>query len=105
MMDGSGNACITPVQESLTGGKANIPLVLTRECINPRVSLSLVDAKGGVLAQKELSLISPPSSQSPVSQTIPVATILVVLGAVVVLGGGAYALKRRREAQEPLPLP
>lgn len=107
MTDGSGNTCIAPVKESLSAGKLNVPLLLTADCTDPHVSLSLVDAKGSVLAKKELMIASPivAKSELPAPASMPFIPVAITLGILAVLGGGIYMLKRKNDVPPQMPLP
>ena len=98
MTDASGNACITPTQKSLSAGiKINIALLLEKDCNNPHVSLSLVDAAGHPLAQKDLTIISPATSPESTSSTASPVSVLIALGVIVIIGLGAYIMHRKKE--------
>lgn len=104
MTDGDGNACIMPVKTTLTRSiKVEVPLLLNRDCSNPLVSISLIDATGNALAKKGLTLVS--SSSPSVSQASPLSSTLVILGilAVLGLGGGVYVWNRKKNGAQYMP--
>ncbi len=106
MTDGSGNACISPTKEPLPGNMtSSISLPVGLDCSNPRLSLSLTDMEGKVLARKELAMTSPevPQPLPSTSKSIPLILILGVVGVLAVLGGGVYFLMRKKEVIQQLP--
>lgn len=92
--------CITPIDQALeqTAGVpiTNIPVSIIRNCLNPKVSVSILDDKGTVLDQKDFLVNSTqflPSTASKSTQTI----IFIIIGVLLVLGIALYFINLKKK--------
>ncbi len=102
MTDGSGNACANPVNEQLTNAaRLVVSFPIIQDCTNPRIALSLTDAAGKVLAQKELIIVSPSMAQTSSPGSSSSSGLVAIVVVLILLGGVAYLVKRKDDMKQP----
>lgn len=99
LVDGAGAACAAPAQQTLGQDmKVAVPLALTKECTDPKVTLTITDGTGTVLAERTLALIS----SKPAGIFGPAVFIgAFIVGLLGVAGIGGYLLRKKNSAISP----
>lgn len=94
--DERGKDCVDPISQVLTKtGLVEIPALITKDCKNPQVSITLKDASGNVLDQKDLSF---KSTISPTQNIFAGKnSILIIIVILIVLGLAMYFIKRKKK--------
>lgn len=94
LTDGRGKACAEEVLQPLTYQHVTgISLAVTRMCVDPTLSITLIGASGSVLAEHSLMRASPPGTASSSPLTNIVLLMILLAGLVVAC---AYVLARYR---------
>lgn len=101
MVNDKNQECITPINQALIIGvenpKTDIPVMINKDCLNPKVEVILLDDKGNVLDQKNF-LFS--SESTPVTKKSSIIGIIFLIGILIVLGIAFYIrnLKKKQNA-------
>jgi hypothetical protein len=98
--DEGGKACIDEVVEPLVRNLQNpittIPFEVKSNCLNPKVSVVILDEAGNVLDQKDFAFKSTSENEEISKKVNSKSTIIIVLAVLVVVGVGIY-MKRKRK--------
>ena len=90
LKDGVGTACAEPITGVLSDSKIVVTMAVAKKCSNPKLAVTLTDASGMTLAQKEVSL----ESKSPLFNPYwLIAALVLLVGAVL-----AFFLPRTRKS-------
>ncbi|MFI5260410.1 MAG: hypothetical protein ACHQU0_01270 [Candidatus Paceibacteria bacterium] len=95
-------ACAPQVTQSLSPNNqiVSIPMPVSIDCHNPKVTVSLVDSTGKVLDMQSFAVASLPT---PASQ--PLTTMYLIVGtSILILLGAAYLLWKRKAGRAAMPL-
>jgi hypothetical protein len=83
MVDQNNALCAAPVTETLpTASSIQVPLAITKNCINPDVSVDIRDASGKVLAHKELIIAG---ASRELSKSLLAVVFVGLLGVVAIV--------------------
>ena len=93
----NGRECIEAIEQVLIRGEKGPESIISFDtkssCMNPKVSVSLIDNYNNVLDQKEFNFKSSVNEgPTPVSKTTMIA---IIVGLLIILGIGFYMKKRR----------
>lgn len=111
MVNENGKECITPISQALVqdlkNPKVEIPATIKNDCLNPKVSVTLLDDKGNVLDQKDF-LTKPGSYSNQVQTTTPtksnkLAIIFTIIGLLIVAGVAYYFINLKKKQNETNP--
>ncbi|MFA6386615.1 MAG: hypothetical protein WCW04_02500 [Candidatus Paceibacterota bacterium] len=109
MVNEKGKECITPVSQALVqdlkNPKVEIPATITKDCVNPKASITLLDDKGNVLDQKDfLTKPGSNSAQAPTpAKSSGLIIIFTIIGLLIVAGVAYYFISLKKKQNETNP--
>jgi hypothetical protein len=101
--------CITPINQTLvqnvSNPKTDISATITRDCLNPKIAVTLSDDKGNILDQKDFSVISNANSsqsqaQTPATKNSNRTNIIILIVALVVVGAALFFINLKKKSNE-----
>lgn len=86
--DGSGAVCAAELNSKLaTEHNIVLPISITRNCVDPHLTVLLKDGQGGTLGERSISLVSPVGSAfDTTSNFIPIIVVLFILVIIAYIG-------------------
>jgi hypothetical protein len=106
MVNNKNQECISPINQALVQDLKNpilnIPVYATRDCLDPKVSVSILDDKGNVLDQKDFLVKSTQFLPSMITtnKTSQMLIIYLLIGILVVIGIAFYFKNLKKKQNE-----
>lgn len=100
LTNGSNEKCSDPINLKLDGSSINIPVSVTSDCLNPKISLKVTDENGNILDTKEFSIktISKvEQNKLPSSgQTGHTGYVIIIIVIIIIIGLIIYFKKKKK---------
>lgn len=100
ILDDKSKACISPINQPLIQKPQSpiteIPVLINKDCLNPNVSITILDDKGNILDQKDFSV---KSSSIPAGEKSISLVLFFIIGILVVAGIALYYFRNLKKKQ------
>lgn len=108
MVNSKDQECITPINQAMVSNisnpKTDISATIIKDCLNPKIAITLSDDKGNVLDQKDFSVTSNANQTAiPATKNSNKTNIIILIGALVVVGAALYFINLKKKSNETNP--
>lgn len=95
VINSKGQECISPINQDLkqdiTNPKIDIPVTITNDCKNPKISATLLDQNGNILDSKDFS-VTTHITNGPL-----LLIIIIIIGIIIVVSAALYFIKLKKK--------
>lgn len=103
ILNDKGEKCINPINQPLIrnikSSVTEIPVLISKDCLNPNVSVTILDDKGNILDQKDFNV---KSSSVPAGEKSSSLTLIFLIGILVVAGIALYFKNLKKKQNETI---
>lgn len=101
VINSEGQECISPINQDLNqdniSSRIDIPVTITNDCKNPKISATLLDQNGNILDNKDFS-VTTHTTNNPL-----LLIIIIFIGIIIVVGAALYFIKLKKKNIQNIP--